>query len=100
MTEFKDALEFIEKYSRVIDMPDDRQLRAWNTGGMKAFVSNHFNEIQKALRIADRLMGEPSDAMIAHGQEYAYHEMKQHAEGCFRVMRDQLLKEIEQEGDK
>jgi hypothetical protein len=115
MTEFKDALEFIEKYSRVIDMPDDRQLRAWNTGGMKAFVSNHFNEIQKALRIADRLMGEPSEGMIkaawfsqyktvgATDEEASkladlkYESEKHISIPAYKAMRDQLLREIEQE---
>lgn len=85
MTEFKDALKAVTNLGDGGELID-----AW---------TDHERTILLALRIADRLMGEPSEAMVAHGQEYAYHEMKQHALGCFKAMRDQLLREIEQEGD-
>ena len=52
-----------------------------------------------ALRIADRLMGEPSDRMyVAFMNEFnSYQPMTESFDAGFKAMRDQMIKEIEQE---
>lgn len=56
---------------------------------------NH-ETIRRALRIADKLMQEPSEAMqvAAVGNDWASGKLV--AIATFRAMRDQMLKEIEQ----
>jgi hypothetical protein len=62
-----------------------------------------YDEVLNALKLADKVTGEPSDGMIAEGQ-YAYQEAGERGEGytaCdaaqFKAMIAQAQKEIDDE---
>lgn len=87
MSEFKDALDVIDK----LDPFED---------GLKIYGEvqfNHTKTIRRALLIADRLMGEPSNEMVNAGIAAVYTELgvRYCAMDTFKAMRDQMLKEIE-----
>ena len=96
MNEFKEALERLDPCKYAVG--DDYYI---DVGDKK-----HIDVIRKALRIADRLMQEPSEGMMRVCQvsrmDYSEFEEFMEWEGeemidVFENMLDQMLKEIEDE---
>lgn len=101
MTEFKDALDWIEReirsresFARMADPKtahdQQRQIR-------------HMHIAKRALRIADRLMQEPSEEVlrlgyIGYNPGGIYHPQAPINEmsSALKAMRDQMLKEIDE----
>lgn len=64
-----------------------------------AFLDAYRVELVAALRIADALMQEPSEGMLAAARDWSLTKYGQGvgddgAIGCFKAMRDQLLREV------
>lgn len=76
--DFKAALEAFERHSPSI------------------LHNMHGETIRTALLIADKVMGEPSEAMIKAGWDIGRSRAMVPPEGYFKAMRDQLLEEINQ----
>ena len=95
MTEFKDALEYAD---REIAATEENLYHAKksNTQSMVDLFSNklaYFKKIRRALRIADRLMQEPSEEMVrVSGNETVF--LRDNPR-IFKAMRNQMLREIE-----
>lgn len=89
MTQFKDALAILSRYNEwrrgaEIAQPNAKQ------------VGEAIDTAIKALRIADRLMGEPSEGMVLKARGEMNH-FDNSSIAIYKAMRDQMLKEIEQE---
>lgn len=50
-----------------------------------------------ALKFAQKMMGEPSHAMCEEGYSDNDHERILYPSACFKAMRDQTIKEVEDE---
>ncbi|MCF0075466.1 hypothetical protein LZD49_33615 [Dyadobacter sp. CY261] len=79
MTEFKDALEWMNHEFR----------------GRTIYQGHPIQVIEKALRIADRLMQEPSHGMLEEGYSDDDGEPYRCNRDIFKAMRDQMLAEID-----
>lgn len=79
-------LEMTHDYKAALDKIDELGLTAM-------LFELDYGAIIQALRIADRLMQEPSDGMAMSVNNYW--PPSQAVKDSFTVMRDQLLKEIE-----
>lgn len=89
MTEFKDAL-------KAVISGHDKEVSYLNN--INRLTLDEVNTILRALRIADRLMGEPSREMYLEGRDEMpgtkqFDEVDYHI-NSFRAMRRQLLKEV------
>lgn len=89
MTEFKDALGEIESARKM---------------GIQILTDQSEKAIRRALRIADRLMQEPSSGFPSMKQKgasamhtFVMHQVAGHEEAAviFKAMRDQMLREID-----
>jgi hypothetical protein len=80
--DYKAALDWANEYFVCIDDPET---------GFTEREKSIGRAIIHALRIADRLMGEPSFGMWNAGDDIYDHGI----DAIFKAMRDQMLKEIE-----
>lgn len=84
MTEFNNVIKEVLECQKHQDEENPNEVIFWNT-------------IIHALKVADKLMQDPSDAVMLDGYHEYEEDWIQSAGDIFRTMRDQMLKEIEQE---
>lgn len=100
--DFKGALEAVEFCLNIIKHPttEPKDNCIWSVGTHEkpTITEDKLESIRLALKIADRLMGEPSYGMKeAYGLIRTYENSFQpDGDDVFKAMRDQLLKECEE----